>query len=113
MCRRASCVKGILASLAAVGDVDIGPAVAIEIHDGHRCAHGRDLRHDVIQLVVERWALMNEVDAGRVGDFLEIKAMTGQRRFSIQLRVAGFRRADQRLNDQRAEHQTKENYMRE
>ena len=41
----------------------IRPAVAIEIDDRHGRAHRRDLRHDVIELVIERRRLVHEIDA--------------------------------------------------
>jgi len=47
----------------------------VEIRNRHRSAHGRNLRHDVIQLVVECGALMNKINACRMGNFFEIKTV--------------------------------------
>ena len=77
-------IERVLASDGAVGDVNIGPAVAIKINDGNCGAHGCDFRHDGIELVVERRRLMNEVDACRVRDFLQIEPVPRDGCFRIQ-----------------------------
>ena len=61
-------IQPVQAALAAVRDVEVLPAVAVEVGDGHRRAHRGDLRHDVLELRVERRALMDEVmpSAGRI-----------------------------------------------
>ncbi len=78
-------IESVLAALFAVGDVDVRPAVAVEIDNGNRSAHRRDLRHDAIELWIERGRLVNEIDAGSARHFLKIKAVTSQSRVSIQL----------------------------
>lgn len=58
---------------AAVGEIQIGPAVAVEIRDRHRCAKRRDVRLDVRDLGVERSAVVNEMNAGRRGPVVQYK----------------------------------------
>ena len=58
-------VKRVLAADGAVGDVDVGEAIAVEINNGYACAHRSDFRHDAFELGIKRRGLMNEVDAGR------------------------------------------------
>ena len=76
-------VQGVLAADGAIDDVDVRPAVAIEIDDGHRSAHGSDLRHDGIQFGIERGCLMEKLNARCLRDFLKIKAVPRQRRFRV------------------------------
>ena len=78
-------VKMVLAADAAVRHIDIGPAVAIEIDDGNRCAHRRHFRHDAIEFVIEDGSLVNKVDARLAGHLLEAKAITSQSRLAVDL----------------------------
>ena len=69
----------IPAAFTAVGDVEVLPAVAIEI--GHRDgrAHRGHLRHDVLELTVESRCLVDGVDANPLADFVEAESVTCQR----------------------------------
>ena len=58
------CVR--LAELA-VGEVEVGPAVAVEVGDADRCAERRDVRLDVGDLGVEARPVVHEVNPGRGG----------------------------------------------
>jgi hypothetical protein len=69
-------IEAIEATLSTVRDVEIRPAIAIEISDRHRRAHRRDLRHDVREARVEGRALMHEVDADALGGLLQPKPVT-------------------------------------
>ncbi len=75
-------IEVVEAAVRAVGDVEVGPAVAIEIRHGHRCAHCRHLRHDRIELVVERRTLVDGVHAEllRRLDEREAEPITRRRR---------------------------------
>ena len=90
-------IESVFAAFAAVGDVDVGPAVAIEVDDGDRRAHRGDLRHDVVEFGIERGRVMHEVDAGGVGDFFEIKAVASQRGLHVELGFFGLTPRGQRL----------------
>ncbi len=68
-------IEPIEAALGAVGDVEVLPAVAIEVGDGDRRAHRRDLRHDVLEPRVERRRLVHEIDPHALGRFLEPEAV--------------------------------------
>ena len=71
-------VKMVLAADGAVGHIDIGPSIAIEIHDGYRSAHGSDFRHDRREFLIEQGWLMHKVDARGVSDFFKIEAIAIQ-----------------------------------
>ena len=71
-------IEGVVAALAAIGDVNIGPAILIEIDDRHGRAHRRDLRHDVLELAIEMRRGVMEIDAGGLGDFLELEAIAAE-----------------------------------
>src|ERR1700730_17271628 len=71
-------IKRVVAAFRAVSYINIRPSVAIKIHDGDGSSHGGYFGHDVIQLVIERGALMNEIHSGGVGNFLKIKTMARQ-----------------------------------
>jgi hypothetical protein len=71
-------VEMIHAADAAVGYVDVGPAIAVEVDNGDRCAHGRDFRHDAVEPGIEDGGLVHEVDSRLVGDFLKAETITGQ-----------------------------------
>ena len=43
-----------------------------------------------IQLGIKLGGLMNKIDAGRMRDFFEIKAVAGQRRLRVGLRFVGI-----------------------
>ena len=66
-------VEGVRLAEPAVGEVEIGPAVAVEVGDGHRCAECGDVRLDVGDLRVERRPVMHEVNAGRGGFVVQCK----------------------------------------
>ena len=72
-------VQGVAAAHGAVGDVDIRPAVAVEIDDGDRRAHRRRQGHDGFQARVELRRLMHEFDAGGTADLFEKEPVAGQR----------------------------------
>ena len=72
-------IETVEAAFAAVGDVEVLPAVAVEVGDGHRRAHRRDLRHDVLELRVERRRLVNEVDATPLGGLLQAEPVPRER----------------------------------
>ena len=69
-------IQPVQAALGAVREVEVLPAVAVEVCDGHRRAHRGDLRHDRLELRVERRALMNERHTCAGGGFLQAKSMT-------------------------------------
>ena len=69
-----------MAALAAVGDIDVRPAIPIEIDDRHRRPHGCNLRHNVLELGIEGRSGVHEIDAGSLGGLLEAEAIAGQRR---------------------------------
>ena len=77
-------VEMVQAADAAVGDIDVGPAVAVEVDDGDRCAHRGDFRHDAVEFVIEDGSLVHEVDARLVGDFLEAETIASQRGLAIR-----------------------------
>ena len=79
-------VKRILAVLAAVGNVDIRPAVAVEINNRNRGTHGCHLRHDVVQLGIECRTFVDEIDSRRVRNFLEVETVAIQRGLRVELR---------------------------
>ena len=80
-------IQAIEAAVGAVRHVEVGPAVAIEVRDGDRRADRRDLRHDVVELVVEHRSLVHEVHAEAARGLGEREAVA----------VAGRRRADRGL----------------
>ena len=55
-------VQGIVRTLAAVGGVEIVPAVPIEIDDRYRGSHRGDLRHDVVEPRIEFRSAVFEMD---------------------------------------------------
>ena len=63
----------------AVDDVEIVVAVGIDVHDRHRRAHRGHLRHDVVQLRIQRRAFVLEIDAGAFGHLGELEAVAGER----------------------------------
>src|SRR5580692_2341789 len=77
----------VLASFFAVGHVDIGPAIAIEVDDADRRAHRCNLRHDRTELGVKRRRLMHKIDARGMRDLFEIKAVARQRGTKIERRM--------------------------
>ncbi len=77
-------IQGVVAAFGAVGYINIGPAVAIEIDDGDGSAHGSYIGHDVIELVIEVGSLVNKIHASGVRDFLEIKTVAGQSGLQIE-----------------------------
>ncbi len=56
-------IEAVVRPLAAVGDVEVGPAVAVEVGHGDRGPHRGDLRHDVGELRVQLRRLVREIDA--------------------------------------------------
>ena len=72
-------VEAVLRALGAVGGVEVGPAVAVEVDDGDGRAHGGDLRHNGVEFRVELRRLMDEVDARDVGDLLKVEAVASER----------------------------------
>ena len=82
-------IQTIETALAAVGDVEVLPAVAIEIGDGDRRAHRRHLRHDVRQPRVEHRRDVREIDAASPRNLLKRKAVARQRVGLIAVRGIG------------------------
>src|SRR6266536_2991883 len=72
-------IQGVPAAFAAVGQIDVLPTIAIKINDRCTSPHRRNLRHDVIQFVIQCRRLMNEAYTRGLGDFLKIEAVAGQR----------------------------------
>src|SRR5262249_40838139 len=70
----------VLAALDAGDDVDVRPAVAVEVHDADRRPHRRDDRRDVRQLLVQlARRLVLEVDATPLGALGQVEAVVAQR----------------------------------
>ena len=67
-------VERVRRAEAAVREVQIGPAVAIEVRDGDRRAQRGDVRLDVRDLRVECRPMMNERDAGGRGPVMQHEA---------------------------------------
>ena len=93
---------------AAVCEIQVGPAVAVEIGDGHRRAQRGDVRLDVGDLWIERRAMVHEVDAGRGGLVVQHEARSGsigrrERRAAVESH-RGENRRDERDGDDRAPH---------
>src|SRR5580658_3798941 len=84
-------VEPVLAADGAVGYVDIGPAVTIEVHNGDGRAHRGDFRHDCGKLGIEHRRLMHKVDAGGTRYILERKSVASQRSIGVGTQSAGFR----------------------
>ena len=85
-------IEGVAAAFFAVHNVNVLPAVAVEVHDGDSGPHRRDLFHDVAQFRVESGSLMDETDAGRFRRLLEIETVSRQRlRFIAPWPVPQFR----------------------
>ena len=63
----------------AVGDVEVGQAVAVDVDDRDRGAHRGDLRHDVRQLGVERRRLVHELEPRGLRRFGQAEAVLRQR----------------------------------
>jgi hypothetical protein len=72
-------IQPVLRSFLAVGDVEVGQTVAIEIDHRHGGTHRRHLRHDVRQLGVERRRGVHVVDAGRLRRLGQLKAVLRER----------------------------------
>ena len=68
-------IETVLTSFATVCDIDVSPAVAVEINDGDSRAHRSDLRHDVIELGIKRRGLMMKINAGSFRHFFKTKAV--------------------------------------
>ena len=81
-------------------------AVGIDVHDGHGGAHGGHLRHDVIQLRVERRAFVLEVDAGALGDLGELEAVARER-IAVGAKTTGARAPKWRIRNGVASRATK------
>ena len=94
-------IEMVPAAGRAVGDIDIGPAIAIEIDDRYGGAHRGDLGHDACQLGVERRRLMHEMDAGLLRDLLQMKAITRQSLALIELCLGLLLPRGNALDDQR------------
>ena len=62
----------------AIGEVEIRPAVAIEVGYGNRCADCRDVGLDTGDFRVEGRTMVDEVDAGRSGRVAEDEARVGR-----------------------------------
>ena len=77
-------VKVIQAPGAAVRHVEVLPPVAVEIRNGHRRAHRRDLGHDVLQPPVEGRSQMNRIDTDATSYLLQPKTVA-----SHGIRIAG------------------------
>src|SRR5690606_9396782 len=54
--------ENVLGPFAAIGEVNVLPAVTVEIHHRDSCAHRSDLRHNVVEIGIELWSDMGEVD---------------------------------------------------
>ncbi len=78
-------IKTVAAAFPAVGDVDIGPAVTIEIDDGDGRAHGCDLRHDSRELRVECRRPMHKINTCLPRYFFQVETMPGERCVFIEL----------------------------
>src|SRR5579875_4115576 len=68
-------VESTLCAYSAIGHKNIGPAVPIEIHNGDRGPEGGHFGHDVVELWVELWGLMYEVNATLLGALGERKTV--------------------------------------
>jgi hypothetical protein len=53
-------IQTVLTALTAVGEIDVLPTVTIKIDYRSTRAHRGNLRHDVIQLLIQRGSLMNK-----------------------------------------------------
>src|SRR5205823_9748500 len=82
-------VQRVMRALAAVGDVEIVPAIRIEIDDRYSCSHGSDLRHDVVEPRIELWSHVLEMNAGSGGGFAQTKSVA--RESARILMIAGRR----------------------
>ena len=65
-------------ALLAVGDVEIGQAVPVDIDDRDRCAHRGHLRHDVRQLGVKRRRVVHELEPRRLRRFRQAETVLRQ-----------------------------------
>src|SRR5262249_41544113 len=99
-------IERALAALAAVGQINVLPAVAVEIHDRYGRAHRSDLRHDVIQLRIQFRRGVSEIDARASCCFLKAQAVTGDRRRSV--RGHGFLDCGETFDDERRGKQSDE-----
>ena len=63
---------------AAVGGVEVVPAVAIEVGHGDRGPHRGDLGHDVVELGVELRRRGAEIDARGLGNFFQVETIAGE-----------------------------------
>ena len=86
-------VQVIGLALAAIGDVQVVPAVAVEVHNRHGRAHRGDLRHDVVEFGVQFWRRVREADAALLRHFGQGKAVPFLRGGSVHLLYALRRRA--------------------
>ena len=72
-------IEVVLAAFRAVGDINVRPAVFVEVGDGHGRPHRGDLRHDGCQDRVEDGGLVREVNPALVGDLLQREAVAPER----------------------------------
>src|SRR5579875_353146 len=72
-------IESTLGANPTIGHKNIGPAVPIEIHNVDRGSEGGHFGHDVVELWVELWSLMHEVDAALLGTLGEIKTVALER----------------------------------
>jgi hypothetical protein len=68
-------VQVILSADRAVADVDVRQTVVVVVANRNRRAHRRNLRHDRRKLRIEHGGVMDKVDAGGFGDFVEVKTV--------------------------------------
>src|SRR4029077_16630978 len=79
-------VQSILASDGAVGDVDVRPAIAIEIDNRYPGTHRSNLGHNGRKLGIEGGRLMNKINAGGFRNLLQAESVAGPRGFRAQSR---------------------------
>ena len=103
-------IKRVVAAFRAVGHINIRPSVAIEIHNRDRSSHGGHFRHDVIQLVIERGTLVNEIHSGGVRNLLEVKTMPLQCRLQIEPGLGDLSPGSHSLDKERAHHHGHKKY---
>ena len=101
-------VEGVVAPLAAVGDVEVLPAVPVEVRNRDGRPQRSNLRHDMVEPPVETGSSVSEIDAGGPGDFLKVEAVAQHGLLGLGFRTGVFALSGEVSHDKRRGEQKKE-----